>query len=40
MEKIKYYIFAIRWFYQNRKWQPSRQKYKAFDKALKEREGK
>ncbi len=37
-KSIYYYIFAIRWFYINRDWTNSRQKYKAFDKewALKE----
>lgn len=30
--KIKYYIFSIRWLWKNRKWNNTRQKFKAMDK--------
>ena len=34
MKKIKYYIFAITWHWKNRKWKNTRQKQKAFEKAI------
>lgn len=30
---IKYYLFCIKWLYQNRNWENSRQKFKAMEKA-------
>lgn len=33
MKKIRYYIWCIRWLWQNRNWDTTRQKYKAMDKA-------
>lgn len=30
---IRYYFFAIKWFWAHRGWKPTRQKFKAFDKA-------
>ena len=33
MKKIKYYLFAIKWLWNNKEWQGTRQKYKALDKA-------
>ena len=35
---IRYYLFCIKWLWQNRKWDNSRQKFKALQKAW-EREG-
>lgn len=35
MEKIKYYIFCIKWLWKNRKWESSRQKFKQLDKDYK-----
>lgn len=35
-KKIKYYLAAIRWLWQNRSWANTRQKWKAFDKAMRE----
>ena len=32
MEKIKYYIFAIKWLWKNRTWDNTRQKFKAMEK--------
>ena len=32
---IKYYLFCIKWLWQNRNWQNSRQKFKAMEKAWK-----
>ena len=32
MKKIKYYIFCIKWLYKNRKWDNTRQKFKAMEK--------
>lgn len=29
---IKYYIFAIRWLWKNRRWSSTRQKFKAMDR--------
>lgn len=34
--KLKWYIAAARWLWQNRTWKPTRQKWKAFDKAMRE----
>lgn len=36
MKKIRYYIAAARWRWKNRHWRDSRQKRKAFDKAMRE----
>ena len=33
MKKIRYYIFCIKWLWKNREWAPSRQKFKAMEKA-------
>jgi len=32
---ISFYIFAIRWLWRNRKWENTRQKFKAMDKEWK-----
>lgn len=32
MLKIKYYIFCIKWLWKNRKWDNTRQKFKAMEK--------
>ncbi len=32
MKKLRYYIFRIRWLWKNRKWEPTRQKYKAMER--------
>lgn len=31
MQKIKYYIFCIKWLYQNRNWENTRQKFKKME---------
>lgn len=36
MKKIRYYLRALRWLWVNRKWRNSRQKRKAFEKAMSE----
>ena len=36
MNKIRYYLFCIKWLYHNREWTSTRQKYKALDKAWRE----
>ena len=33
--KIRYYLFCIRWLWQNREWENTRQKFKAMEKAYK-----
>lgn len=38
MDKLRYYIFAIRWLWRNRSWANTRQKWKAMDRAWKESE--
>lgn len=35
-EKLKYYMAAVRWLWENRGWKNTRQKWKAFDKAMRE----
>lgn len=35
-KKLRWYIAAIRWLWENRSWGSSRQKRKAFDKAMRE----
>lgn len=40
MQKIKYYLFCIRWLYKNRNWDNTRQKFKKMEKDFKERSGK
>lgn len=37
-KKVKWYIAAIRWLWANRAWENTRQKWKAFDKAMKSKE--
>lgn len=32
---IRYYLFCIKWLWHNRKWDNSRQKFKAMEKAWK-----
>ena len=32
MEKIRYYLFAIKWLWRNREWSNTRQKFKALEK--------
>lgn len=32
MNQIKYYIFAIRWLWNNREWETTRQKWKMMEK--------
>lgn len=34
MKKMKYYLAALRWLWENRTWKSTRQKWKAFDKAM------
>lgn len=34
MKKLRFYIAAIRWLWQNRTWKSCRQKWKAFDRAM------
>lgn len=36
MRRIRYYIRAARWLWANRGWRNSRQKRKAFDRAMRE----
>lgn len=36
MRRIKFYLFAARWLWQNRSWRWSRQKQKAFVRACQE----
>ncbi len=36
MKRIRYYIRAARWLWDNRAWRNSRQKWKAFDRAMRE----
>lgn len=38
-EKVKWYGAAIRWLWDNRSWANTRQKWKAFDRAMREWEG-
>lgn len=38
MELIRYYLFALRWLWNNRSWKSTRQKWKALDRAWAERE--
>ena len=35
-EKVRWYMAAIRWLWQNRDWKSTRQKWKAFDRAMRE----
>ena len=35
-DKIRYYIAAARWLWENRSWANTRQKWKAFDRAMRE----
>lgn len=35
-KKIKYYLRALRWLWDNRTWNNIRQKWKAFDRAMRE----
>ncbi len=37
-KKLRWYIAAIRWLWENRTWANARQKWKAFDRAMRERE--
>lgn len=30
--KLRYYLFCIRWLWKNRKWENTRQKFKAMEK--------
>lgn len=36
--KIRYYIAAARWLWENRDWGNTRQKWKAFDRAMRKYE--
>ena len=36
MKKFRWYITVIRWLWENRSWKNTRQKWKAFDRAMKE----
>ena len=36
MKKICFYLFCIGWLWRNRRWRPTRQKYKALDKDIME----
>lgn len=38
MRKIKYYIKALRWLWDNRDWANTRQKWKALERYMKEEE--
>ena len=38
MEKIRYYLFCIRWLYMNRDWKNTRQKFKAMERDYKQKE--
>ncbi len=33
MNKLRYYLFTIRWLWDNRTWRNSRQKWKALERA-------
>ena len=35
--RFKYYLFAIRWLWENRTWDDTRQKYKALNRAWRKR---
>lgn len=35
MKKIKYYIACIKWLWNHREWENSRQKFKAMEKEVK-----
>lgn len=35
-KKLRWYIAAIRWLWENRTWASGRQKWKAFDRAMRE----
>jgi hypothetical protein len=35
--KLGYYLFCIKWLWKNREWENTRQKFKAMEKAIKER---
>ncbi len=35
---LRYHIFVIRWLWKNRNWAPTRQKWKALEKAWAEHE--
>ncbi len=34
ISKIEWYIRALRWLYENRTWENTRQKWKAFDRYM------
>ena len=34
MSNIRYFLFELRWFWHNRTWKPTRQKFKQFEKDL------
>lgn len=36
MQKIKYYIFCIKWLYKNRNWENTRQKFKKMERDFKD----
>lgn len=36
MKKLRWYLAALRWLWDNRSWHSSRQKWKAFERAMKE----
>lgn len=37
MQKIKYYIFCIKWLWKNRTWDNTRQKFKTMEKEYKQK---
>lgn len=37
MQKLKYYIFCIKWLWKNRRWDNTRQKFKAMEKEYKQK---
>lgn len=39
MEKIRFYLFCIRWLWKNRTWAETRQKYRALARAWREHTG-
>lgn len=40
MNKIKYYLFCVKWLWRNRHWENTRQKFKAMEKEYRRRSSK
>lgn len=38
MKRVRWYIAAVKWLWENRTWADTRQKRKAFERAMRKRE--